>query len=562
MLENVNSIYIIKFLFSFLNDKRGLEIVKYNKKAQNILDLSIKNYKLFSDCYLILDKNGIGKEYFIHNNRLKFEGKYLNGKRNGFGKEYNGFEGEYLNGKRNGKGKEYSGNDLIFEGEYKNNKRWSGKGYNKKNIILCDLNKCKGISMNEEQKIPIYELKNGKGIYKEYSFFHVHTVLTLEGEYKNGELNGKCKEYYANNTGRISFEGEYLNGKKWNGKGYDINGNKIYELINGKGFFKQYDSESQILQLLFEGDYINGEKNGKGKEYSGDDLIFEGEYKDGKKNGKGKCYNQITGELEFEGDFLYDWKFKGKEYVKGKLEFEGEYYFNNKYSGKGYDENGNILYVLNNGSGKVRFYDWQDNLDYDGELLNGKKNGQGKHYINNILIYEGQYLNGERNGKGKEYNITGDYLEYEGEFLNNTRNGKGKEYHHNGIIKKEGEYINGDINGIGKEYNEKGKLIYEGEYLKGYRNGNGKEYNDDGILIFEGKYLNGQRTGKGKEYNDEGLLIYEGKYINGVKDGKGKVYDYKSNKIYEVNYIEGLKMGEAKIIKKKIPKNDDKCIII
>ena len=29
------------------------------------------------------------------------------------------FEGEYLNGKRNGKGKEYYDNDkLIFEGEY------------------------------------------------------------------------------------------------------------------------------------------------------------------------------------------------------------------------------------------------------------------------------------------------------------------------------------------------------------------------------------------------------------------------------------------------------------
>ena len=39
------------------------------------------------------------------------------------------FEGEYLNGKRNGKGKEYDyyGN-LIFEGEYLNGKRWNGKG--------------------------------------------------------------------------------------------------------------------------------------------------------------------------------------------------------------------------------------------------------------------------------------------------------------------------------------------------------------------------------------------------------------------------------------------------
>ena len=59
-----------------------------------------------------------------------FEGEYLNGKRNGKGKEYNDngeliFEGEYLNGKRwNGKGKEYNDDDgLIFEGKYKNGER-------------------------------------------------------------------------------------------------------------------------------------------------------------------------------------------------------------------------------------------------------------------------------------------------------------------------------------------------------------------------------------------------------------------------------------------------------
>ena len=50
------------------------------------------------------------------------------GKRNGKVKEYyyNGkliFEGEYLNGKRNGKGKEYYNGKLIFEGEYLNGKK-------------------------------------------------------------------------------------------------------------------------------------------------------------------------------------------------------------------------------------------------------------------------------------------------------------------------------------------------------------------------------------------------------------------------------------------------------
>ena len=47
--------------------------------------------------------NGYKREY-NDNNELIFEGKYLNGKRNGYGKEYlNGkiiYEGEYINGER------------------------------------------------------------------------------------------------------------------------------------------------------------------------------------------------------------------------------------------------------------------------------------------------------------------------------------------------------------------------------------------------------------------------------------------------------------------------------
>ena len=69
----------------------------------------------------------------------------------------------------------------------------------------------------------------------------------------------------------------------------------------------------------------------------------------------------------------------------------------NKYNGKGYDENGNIIYELKNGNGKV------------------------KEYYHNKLIFEGEYLNGQRwNGKGKEYNYNGE-LEFEGEYLNGKK---------------------------------------------------------------------------------------------------------------------------------------------
>ena len=41
-------------------------------------------------------------------------------------------------------------------------------------------------------------------------------------------------------------------------------------------------------------------------------------------------------------------------YINEKLEYEGEYLYNKKWNGKGYDENGNIIYELINGTGKVK----------------------------------------------------------------------------------------------------------------------------------------------------------------------------------------------------------------
>ena len=75
---------------------------------------------------------------------------------------------------------------------------------------------------------------------KEYDYNY---NLIFEGEYKNGERNGKGKGY--NGDGKLIFEGEYLNGRKWNGK--------------AKEYFYGH--------LEFEGEYKNGERNGKGKEY-------------------------------------------------------------------------------------------------------------------------------------------------------------------------------------------------------------------------------------------------------------------------------------------------------
>ena len=66
--------------------------------------------------------------------------------------------------------------------------------------------------------------------------------MEFDGEYKNGERNGKGKEFYGN--GEIRFNGEYLYGKRWNGKKIEYN-----------------DDEDN--DELFEVEYFNGERKKK-----------------------------------------------------------------------------------------------------------------------------------------------------------------------------------------------------------------------------------------------------------------------------------------------------------
>ena len=101
--------------------------------------------------------------------------------------------------------------------------------------------------------------------------------LRFEGEYFNGERNGKGTEYFYKagyrRTTRLKFSGDYLNGKRWNGKGKEF----------------EYD------RLIYEGEYLNGNRNGYIKEYDKSDgrLIIKGEYLNGVKNGNIKEYDGL-----------------------------------------------------------------------------------------------------------------------------------------------------------------------------------------------------------------------------------------------------------------------------
>ena len=329
----------------------------------------------------------------------------------------------------------------------------------KKNNLKCKndkvLEKCLNIINCSDLSLNLK--RNGK--VREYNYAG---KLEFKGEYLNGKRNGEGKEYYEN--GKIKFKGVYLNGKRWDGIGYNINGYIEFEIKDGKGNIKEYNYYDGSLE--FDGEYLNGEITGIVKEYYyAQRLKFKGEYLNGERNGEGNEY-----------------------YENGKIKFKGVYLNGKRWDGIGYNINGNIEFEIKGGKGNIKEYnDYSNELDFEGEYLNGEKTGEAKVYFNGKKRFEGIYLNGVKNGQGKEFYQDGKKM-FEGEYKNGKRwNGNG--YNKNGNI----EFEIKDGNGYIKEYYYNDQLEFEGEYLNGERNGKGKEYNSDGKLVFEGEYLKGKR---------------------------------------------------------------------
>ena len=304
-------------------------------------------------------------------------------------------------------------------------------------------------------------------------------------------------------------------------------------LVRHNNYFQNILSINIEYYMKMSGRYKVEGINGNGKEYEiiTDELLFEGEYLNGKRHGKGKEYNS-----------------------KGKLKYEGDYLFDKKWNGKEYDKNNMIINILNKGTGKIRRYNSDEQLNYECDYINGQENGIKKQYHGNKLIYEGNIINSKENGKIKRYNNNG-ILIFEGEYSNGKINGKVKEYYNIAKLKFEGEYSNGEKNGKGKEYNYSGYLIFEGEYLFGQKwngntydekgniiyqlnNGKGKvkEYDDFGKLKYEIEYLNGQFNKKEKEYYPNGNLHIEKELINNKVNGYKREYHPNGNLRYEEKY--------------------------
>ena len=145
----------------------------------------------------------------------------------------------------------------------------------------------------------------------------------------------------------------------------------IYSIKEGKGIY-YYNKDDIINRKMYEGDFKNDKREGKGIFYWINNNRYEGECKNDKREGKGIFY--WNDGSRYEGDFMED-------LIAGK----GKYYYNNGDRYEGECANGKA-------EGKGVFF-WSNGDRFEGEWKNNKKDGKGIMYYNNGKKEEGIWIN-------------------------------------------------------------------------------------------------------------------------------------------------------------------------
>jgi hypothetical protein len=331
-----------------------------------------------------------------------YKGELKDDKMNGKGKMTSPsgsvYEGQWKDNKRHGQGKQtFKNEDVFYEGQWKDNKRHG-----------------KGIMKHDDGYIYDGEWKDDKMHGKGKMTSPNGTVY--EGKWIDDKKHDKGKMKYSNGD---VFVGEWKDDEKHKGKMTFQDGD-IYEGEFERNMFHGYGKYSKKIDskkiIYYEGKWINGKKQGKGKETFPNGTVFEGEWQDNHKVNKGKI-TYFNGDI-YKGEISPDLKKNGRGLLTSQSGFI--------YDGEWKDDKKNGRGKVTTSSGNIYEGGWKDDKFhgngkltksshvYEGEFENGKKNGKGKTVYENGDVYDGEWTDDKKHGKGKYTKVNGNF--YEGEF--------------------------------------------------------------------------------------------------------------------------------------------------
>lgn len=375
------------------------------------------------------------------------------------------YEGRLVEGVRQGAGKEYyEDGTLKYDGDIKDG-LYNGQG------VLYD-----------ETGAPMYEGNFVDGIYEGSGTLYENGVRIYAGGFSQGLYEGQGTLY--ENGDLPAYEGGFVQGQKsGNAKVYE-KGDLLYQ-----GGYDQdaYNGNGKLFypkgSLQAEGTFSAGRMTGRGIEYYENGQIrYQGMFDLGAYEGDGVLYHE-NGKMLYRGGFsLGQYEGDGTLYHEnGEQAYKGGFSLG-QYEGEGtiYWEDGSkhIIGIFEGGEpvGDVEIYDKKGNFVYKGGYQNGKYQGNGTLYYSPMRRVEGTFAEGLLHGDARLY--LNDKLYYEGGFQNGL-------YHGQGTL-----------------YNDLGEAIFTGPFRNGLPDGTSflRQAPDAVYAAFgEGKYI--------ETYTTTGILI-------------------------------------------------------
>lgn len=382
----------------------------------------------------------------------------------------------------------------------------------------------------------------------------VHVVTNSKGSYTGtllrNNFHGQGKFVYHDT--KETWEGEWKNGKEYNGKGviyYETK--KLYKYEGEIKYFKPngYGTGVFCHGEVYVGEWKNNRMHGQGtytyvngdswqgvwkdnQEYKGHGVIhykkgviYEGEIKDFKRNGYGTA-------VYCNGVYVGMWQ-------DNSVHGQGKYTYENGESWQGVWKDGKKV----TGHGVIQY---KNEAKYSGDLKDGNYNGYGVKIYENGCIYSGEWQDNLKHGQGIYSYRNGD--SWQGVWQKGKEyTGSGTIYHHNDNTKYDGEIKNGRYNGYGTRLYANGD-IYTGDWRDGLRDGQATYHYANGEM-YEGEWKNDQQNGQGTFCFADGSTL-KGMWMNGRVDGVC-VIEYKNGDKYEGESVGryGCKHGQGKFYK-------------
>lgn len=262
----------------------------------------------------------------------------------------------------------------------------------------------------------------------------------------------------------------------------------------------------------YSGNWVDGKREGYGKLTFADGSQYVGNFQNNKYHGEGKL-------LRVEGgtEKTYKGIFDSGKFLNGTLLMD----IGSRYVGdfKDFLPHGKCSYLFPKAQVNEMY-------EYQGNWNKGRMEGYGKRIMGNGAEYIGEFRNDLPHGQCtyRNINATGfDLAEYDGNWVNGIREGQGTILLANGIM-YEGGFVNGRFHGRGKltDPREGINIVaeYEGDYVNGARQGQGRMVKANGVC-FIGEFQNNIPHGKTKRINPHAKGFqeaeFEGLYANGQK---------------------------------------------